>query len=216
MSVMEPDLLSPHRPARRGEPAWDVATLFPFQGDWSEADYLALKTNRLVELVDGYLEVLPVPKPLHQFIVKYLVYLLDAFVTPRALGDVLFAPLPVRLWSLQMREPDVVFLKPGRIRDRRKPPEGADLAMEVVSEGEENRERDLLTKRAEYAKAKIAEYWIVDPQERKIIVLVLDGDAYRVHGEFTPGQQATSVLLPGFTIDVAAVFAAGEGTAVVR
>lgn len=35
------------------EPAWEVATLFPPQGDWNESDYLALATNRLVELSDG-------------------------------------------------------------------------------------------------------------------------------------------------------------------
>jgi hypothetical protein len=48
------------------EPAWDVALLFPSQGDWSEFEYLALDTNRLVELVDGNLEVLPMPSFLHQ------------------------------------------------------------------------------------------------------------------------------------------------------
>jgi Uma2 family endonuclease len=78
----------------------------------------------------------------------------------------------------------------------------------VVSEGEENRERDLEIKRREYAKAGIAEYWIVDPQEQRITVLVLDGQTYRVHGVFAPGDQATSVLLPGFAVAVDAVFAA--------
>ncbi len=211
MSVMQTDLLSPRPPAKRGEPAWDVAILFPVQGDWSEAEYLALNTKRLVELVDGFLEVQPMPTILHQLIAQFLFKSLDAYVAELRAGLVFLAPLRVRLWPGQIREPDVVYLRSERIRDRRKPPDGADLAMEVVSEGEENRERDLSTKRAEYAKARIAEYWIVDPQERKITVLVLDGDAYRVHGEFTPGQQATSVLLAGFTVDVASVFEAGEG-----
>ena len=26
------------RPSARGEPAWDIATLFPAQGEWSEQD----------------------------------------------------------------------------------------------------------------------------------------------------------------------------------
>jgi|TARA_B100001971_G_C18207240_1_gene548405 hypothetical protein len=44
-----------------GEPTWDIAYLFPNQGYWSEDAYLDLKTNHLIELVDGKLEVLPMP-----------------------------------------------------------------------------------------------------------------------------------------------------------
>ena len=82
--------------------------------------------------------------------------------------------------------------------------------MEVVSEGEENRERDLEVKREEYAKAGIAEYWIVDPQEQRITVLTLDGQTYREHSVFGLGTQATSVLLPGFAVTVSDVFAVGQ------
>ena len=33
---------------------------------------------------------------------------------------------------------------------------------------------------------------------------------YSVHGEFRPGQQAASLLLPGFVIDVEALFAVAK------
>ena len=89
-------------------------------------------------------------------------------------------------------------------------PDGADLAVEVVSEGEESRQRDLKTKRAEYAKAGIAEYWIVDPQEQEIHVLALDGDAYRLHGRFGINDVATSILLSDFSAAAKDVFAAAE------
>ena len=42
---------------------------------------------------------------------------------------------------------------------------GADLAVEIVSPSDPN--RDLVEKRAEYAAAEIAEYWIVDPRPRR-------------------------------------------------
>jgi Uma2 family endonuclease len=115
-------------PARIDEPAWPVALLFPWQGHWTEEDYFALDTNRLVELSDGCLEVLPLPTPFHQLVAQFLY----------------------------------------RLVDREGPALGADLAMEVVSKGKEDRKRDLITKRFEYARAGIPEYWIVDPQTRRI------------------------------------------------
>jgi len=208
-----PTTAPPNGASRRGEPAWEIAFLFPPQGEWTEEEYLALNTSRLIELSDGCLEVLPMPTPLHQLIVRFLFRLLDAFVLSQGLGEVFFAPLPVRLWSGKYREPDIIYVRPERIRSLRKQLDGADLAMEVVSEGAENRERDLETKRREYAKAGIGEYWIVDLQERRITVLALDGRVYRVHGQFGPGTQATSVLLPGFAVAVDNVFAAAQENA---
>jgi len=196
-----------HIPSQPGEPAWDVALLFPRQGHWTEAEYLALDTNQLVELANGCLEVLPMPTPFHQRIVKFLFSLLDAFVTAHGLGEVFFAPMPIHLMPGKYREPDIMYLRPERLRDLHKQPEGADLVMEVVSEGTENRRRDLEIKPQEYAAAGIAEYWIVDPQEQRITVMTLDGSTYRVHGEFGPGTTATSVFFPGFAVAVDAVFA---------
>jgi len=208
--AIDSNLISARRPVKRGEPTWEMAIFYPLQGHWTEEEYLALDTNRLVELVDGCLEVQPMPAPWHQRIAKFLFLLLNSFVEARRLGEVFFAPLPVWLWPKQLREPDVLFVRPHRIKDPKRPPKGADLAMEVVSEGEENRERDLFIKRAEYAKAKIPEYWIVDVEMQRITVLTLDGTEYRVHGEFGPGTRATSGLLPGFSVAVSEVLAAGE------
>lgn len=201
-----------HPVSRPGEPAWEIALLFPPQGQWTEEEYLALNTNRLVELSDGCLEVLPVPMPLHQLILKFLLYQLDSFVSAQGNGMVLFAPTPMRLGPGKYREPDVLYLRPERVPDVRRQPTGADLVMEIVSEGAENRARDLEIKRQEYAAAGIAEYWIVDPEQQRITVLALEGQTYREHGVFAPGARATSVLLPGFGVDVQAAFAAGLGS----
>ncbi|HUB26054.1 MAG TPA: Uma2 family endonuclease, partial [Tepidisphaeraceae bacterium] len=71
---------------------------------------------------------------------------------------------------------------------------GADLVVEVRSKGRKGRERDLRVKRKEYARAKIAEYWIVDRQDREILVLKLAGGRYEIHGRFEPGDRASSAL----------------------
>jgi Uma2 family endonuclease len=204
----------PPKKSTRGEPSWDIALLYPVQGEWTEEEYLALENgseNRMIELVDGTIEVLPMPDTYHQRMVLYLYRKVDDYGRKKRTGEALVAPLPVRLWEKQLREPDVVFVRSQRIKNPRKPPEGADLVMEIVSPGKENRDRDLKEKPKAYAKAKIPEYWIVDPEEETITVLTLAGKTYKVHGKYKPGQQAASKLLPGFSVAVSEVFAAGHG-----
>lgn len=177
------------RLTRRGEPTWEVARAFPLQGHWSEDEYLSFEANsgnQMVELIDGFLEFLPMPEPIHQRIVRYTLRRLDDFVTENEEGEVLFAPCPIRLWEGHMREPDIFFVKAGRIKDPHEPPDGADLAIEVPSPGKENRKRDLKTKRRVYAKARIGEYWIIDPETETISVLTLVGKRYKLHGKFKP------------------------------
>jgi Uma2 family endonuclease len=204
----------PMNGSRTGEPVWDVALWYPPQGYWSEADYVSLCPDWLVEFNNGIVEFLPMPTFLHQLIIDYLHEMLKAFLKGKGLGRALQGPLRVRVGERLVRLPDIAYFRHERIPvNRRQMPNGADLAMEVVSEDDENRERDYVMKRAEYAMAGIGEYWIVDPQEQRITVLTLDGGGYRVHGEFVPGQQASSVMFPAFAVDVAAAFAAREGPA---
>jgi Uma2 family endonuclease len=193
-----------------GQPVWEIATLYPGQGHWTEEEYLALDTNRLIEFTDGRLEFLPMPTVFHQLMLDFLHSQLKSFVTARSLGKVLFAPLRIRVGRDKIREPDIMYFKPERIRDKHRPPRGADLVLEIVSPGAQSRRRDLRTKRKEYAAAGIAEYWIVDPETRTITVLTLSGKRYRQHGKFREGQTATSVLLKGFGVAVSGVFSAAE------
>lgn len=200
-----PDVTQPR--STRGTPTWEIAHLFPEQGEWSEEEYFNLDTNHLIEYVDGCLEFLPIPTKTHQLLVQFLVRLLQDFVQPRSLGTVVSAPYRVRLREGLFREPDILLAFPGR-RLQEAESDGADLVVEVVSPDPKSRKRDLKEKRTEYAAAAIPEYWIVDPEQQTITVLVLDGDEYRIHGEFKPGQTATSILLDGFAVDVIDCFAA--------
>ena len=202
-----------HEPrSRRGTPVWEIAHLYPLQGHWSEHAYFGLETERRIEYADGCLEFLPMPTRSHELIVQFLYDLLKAWVTSRQAGRVFFSGYRVRTIESAYRLPDLLYVSNDR-RQEEQFAHGADLAIEVVSEGEENRRRDLREKRAEYAAAGIPEYWIVDPEQKTITVLTLDGDEYRVHGEFNPGATATSVLLEGFTVDVTACFAAADDAA---
>ena len=204
-----PPLISSSEP----QPTWDIAKLFPYQGGWSESEYLALteSTNQLVELKQGRVEVLPMPTMAHQLIVTFLYDAIRAFARPKNLGIAVIAPLRVRLRPGEFREPDVVFmLAEHRSRAGNEFWDGADLIMEVVSRDPGSHKRDLIEKRADYESAGVSEYWIVDPLEKRITVLALDGSTYVVVGEFGPDEQADSRLLPGFAVNVAEVFQAAE------
>ena len=188
-------------------PEWERAQTFPISYPCTEEEYLAFDANLLLVYADGFLEILPMPTMFHQLILKFLCCELDAFVVAGKLGTVVPAPYRVQVRRGKFREPDVIFIK--RQHDSgigkdfcRK----ADLVMEIVSE--RNRHHDLVTKRDEYARANIPEYWIVDPQQKQIIVLTLADQTYQVHGTFTEGQQATSKLLPGLQVAVTDIFAA--------
>ena len=181
--------------------------MYPLQGDWTVENYLGLDSGMLVEFSNGFVRVLPMPSLLHQWIVRFLFQILDRYVTARGLGEVFFAPLPIQLTPTKYREPDVVFVRPERIRTMQGPPVGADLVIEVVSEGGESRDRDYVEKRSEYAAAGIAEYWIVDPQQRSVTVLTLAGHEYVEHGVFVSGGIAASALLGELRIAVNDVFA---------
>ncbi|GAC1652907.1 MAG: hypothetical protein NVS4B8_28240 [Herpetosiphon sp.] len=192
--------------AEQTTPAWAVATLFPAQGQWSEEDYLLLPTNHLVEFSHGQVEVLPMPSQLHQLIVLFLYRALYDFVSGNNLGVVLVAPMRVQLWPGKIREPDVAVMRAvNALRRHDAYWEAADLVIEVVSP--DDPQRDLVTKRREYAQAGIPEYWIVDPQAARVTVLQLEADRYVEHGVCRPGMRATSLLLPGFAVEVDRVFA---------
>lgn len=192
-----------------GEPTWEIASLFPMQGAWSEEEYLRLDAGRLVEFDNGKLEVLEMPTELHQAIAFFICLQIRNFITQSdALSGVCFiAPLRVKLWEGKYREPDVLFMLE-RHRDRRTSRfwNGADFVVEIISDDDPN--RDLLDKRSDYARAGITEYWIVDPRDRSVLVLALcdGGPEYVELGRFSDGQSATSGLLSGFAVDVTEVF----------
>jgi Uma2 family endonuclease len=190
-----------------GQPTWEIAALFPAQGTWTVKEYYDLdhlrEVHPLLEFTDGRVEVLSMPTHLHQAIVAFLLIVLRNFTDAHAPGIVLFSGMKVRLRSGKVREPDVLYMKAEHVyRCHEKHWKGADLVMEVVSPDPKDRKRDLEEKPRDYARAGIPEYWIIDPKEKRVRVLTLVGKTYKLHGDFVPGTQATSVLLPGFAVAV--------------
>ncbi len=181
----------------------DLAAL---QGSWSVEQYLRLtdQTNRLIEYSDGRVEVLPMPTENHQAVLEWLFLALRAFIVPLG-GKVRFAPLRLMVGDGKFREPDILLLQDaGDPRRQNRNWLGADFVVEVVSE--DNPERDIITKRTDYAQAGIPEYWIVNPLNETLTVLELRGETYVERGIFSRGQHAASKLLEGFGVSVDEVF----------
>lgn len=175
---------------------------------WSEGEYLGLDTNRLVEFSNGYLKTLGHPTCAHQKIVGYLLLQLSHFARTGGYGMVLFGAFAIRLGERKYRTADIVFMgKAHAARQFERFWDGADLVIEVLSHRTAERRHDLVTKRREYAEARIPEYWIVDPKQSEITVLRLGKQRYLVAGKYGPKDQAKSVLLPGFEVKVAAALA---------
>ena len=189
-----------------------LCDILPRQGCWSDEAYLWLADHgrRLIEFTDGRIEELPLPTFTHQAVLLFLYRLFYDHLRPG--GVVMVSGLRMRIREGKYREPDLLLLRERsdpRCQDRYWL--GADLVAEVVSP--DDPDRDLVEKRFDYAEAGVPEYWIVDPRDETITVLVLEGDAYVEQGAYARGDMAMSSLLDGFTADVAAVFDAPESGA---
>lgn len=158
------------------------------------------------ELIDGELFATPVPTLRHQIVSGKLFRYLDRHVEHRSLGMVFPAPTGVRLAPNTLAIPELCFVAAERAPDPDAqtidvPP---DIVIEILSPG--TRRRDLELKRALYARFKVPEYWIVDPDGRAVAVLTLAGDSY----EQVPGEgdgAITSRVLPALELTLAQVLA---------
>ncbi len=81
------------------------------------------------------------------------------------------------------------------------------LVVEVVSL--ESVKRDYRYKRSEYAALEIPEYWIVDPIENKVSVLLLEEGLYEEQ-IFTGNQTIVSRTFPQLSLTVEQVLTAGN------
>ncbi len=83
------------------------------------------------------------------------------------------------------------------------------LVVEVVSPGPANRSRDYRYKRTEYGARGIAEYWIVDPEDRQVTVCQwVDGQYEDM--VFRGGERIVSTVVPSLELTVEQLFTLGQ------
>jgi Uma2 family endonuclease len=140
------------------------------------ADYITYDdgTDNQYELEDGALILMNPPIGLHALIIRYLSNVLEAEIKRLELSWAALQMLGVRTAPRRSRLPDLCVVPLEIVREYRDVSaiieSGALLAIELVSP--ESIKRDYRFKRVEYATLGIPEYWIVDPAEQKVTLLV--------------------------------------------
>ncbi|WP_404786441.1 Uma2 family endonuclease [Altericista sp. CCNU0014] len=181
-------------------------------------DYLAYDdgTDKRYELVDGELVEMPTESQFNVSIAKLLFFELAKHL-PIALLSFKDTEIEVTGRRAKCRLPDLmVHSEESRaaligakraILTRDLPPPA--LAIEVVSPGVENRDRDYRYKRTEYAARGIAEYWIIDPELQQVTLCLWVNGQYEdtVYVGDTPIK---STIIPGFDLSAARIMAFGQ------
>ncbi|MEH6875064.1 MAG: Uma2 family endonuclease [Candidatus Competibacter sp.] len=164
-------------------------------------EYLAYddNTDNRYELVDGALVTMTPPLISHLDIAKLIERCFDQEIQRLELPWRCYREAGLRVGIRKSRIMDVCVIEKdyvdalrasGSVAVFENPPR---LVVEIVSP--ESIRRDYRYKRSEYAAVEVPEYWIVDPIEQKISILLLEEGLYEAH-EFTGSQHIISPSFP--------------------
>jgi Uma2 family endonuclease len=173
---------------------------------YTYADYQQLPEGAPYQLINGSLVMAPSPATRHQRIVAYLYRSLYNHAPDR--GEVLFAPMDVKLSDTDVLQPDLMFVSESRLdRIGEQVIDGApDLVMEVLSPATAH--HDLTTKKRLYEVHGVQEYWIIDPDSSTVEVHTNTDTGFTQHARQVDSGTASSALLSGLTVTLDSLFAA--------
>ena len=145
------------------------------QGEYTVEDYYALPDEQRAELIDGVLYDMASPETLHQMVGGYIYARFLEFISKNKGNCIpLIAPLDVQLDcdDKTMLQPDVVVCC-DRDKILRSHVYGApDMVIEILSPS--TRKKDMGLKLKKYITARVREYWMVDPDKKKVVVYDLE------------------------------------------
>ena len=172
-------------------------------------DYANLEGDERYELLNGELILVASPNMDHQEAVTNLGTSLSVFVKERDLGKIYFAPTDVLLTDTVVFQPDLLFLSNERehIRTPANIQGAPDLIVEVLSPSPSR--QDWRDKRELYAEHGVSEYWIVDPTNHIVWVMLLrDGalEVKRMDRLYLKGDTINSPTIGGFSPSLNDIF----------
>lgn len=144
-------------------------------GEYTVEDYYALPDEQRVELINGILYDMAAPTTVHQSLSLAIGQRLANYIMGKKGECMTFlAPVDVQIDcdDKTMLQPDIlVVCDRSKIIDRCI--YGApDLIIEILSPS--TRRKDMSIKLAKYADAGVREYWLVDPDRKKVVVYDLE------------------------------------------
>lgn len=177
------------------------------------ADCLTWDENELIEIIDGVAFMMATPSRIHQKISGELFRQLANYLEGKKC-EVYAAPFGVRLFEQDGDRPEDVdtVVEPdiSVVCDRSKLDEhgckGApDLIIEILSPS--SLRHDRLVKLNLYQRARVREYWIVDPKNRSVMVFLPDRNgSFRLHEDYGRADVAKVSVLEGCFIELNKVF----------
>ena len=151
------------------------------QGNYIIEDYYALPEDRRAELIDGIIYDMSSPTSVHQLIGAEIWEQLKSYIRDSKGKCVpMLAPLDVQLDcdDRTMVQPDVLVVC-DRERIHMNCVYGApDFIVEIMSKT--TRKKDSILKLNKYMNAGVREYWMVDPESRKVVVYDFAHEEYPV------------------------------------
>ena len=163
-----------HQAVCEPEPAYQVnrkTTALRSAGDKTIEDYIALPEGTRVELIDGRFYDMAAPTTIHQSIAVQIWQPLQNYIRMNNGKCVAFvAPTDVQLDcdNRTMLQPDVLVVCDRKKITKARIVGAPDLVAEVISQS--NVFIDVMIKLLKYKKAGVKEYWIVFPDEKKVMV----------------------------------------------
>ncbi|MHC6202971.1 Uma2 family endonuclease [Breznakiellaceae bacterium SP9] len=179
-------------------------------GNYTYADYSTwvLKPGERFELIDGVAYAMAAPSDYHQAISGELFAQLYNYLRGKKC-KVRSAPYDVRLFykadgsDKTVVQPDLVVICDDAKRGKEGCRGAPDVVIEILSPS--NTEEEMDRKFALYLKAKVREYWEVNPEDKIVHGYCLNGTSYEA-AEYTAAMQLPSSVLDGLSIDLEAVF----------
>ena len=169
-------------------------------------DYINTPDDERYELIDGELIMAAAPVTPHQICQSELSHWLQNFVKRHDSGQILYAPTDVVLSDTDVVQPDLIFISKARARiiEHANVQGAPDFVVEILSPATER--RDWGAKRELYAKHGVKEYWILDPYNKKVWVMLLRNGALELVQTYGAGDTVTSSVLAGFSVAVNDIF----------